>query len=127
VKRVLDADVLIGALDGSDAHHAEARSLLTAWHRRDQVLISVAHHSHRSTGRWSARRPPRGSHSTRSRAAPTFFVTWLKPRPSIRIVNLADAVAVKANCFPCGGQASPETRDRESALAAAAIRARPSP
>jgi predicted nucleic acid-binding protein len=41
VKRVLDADILIGALDGSDAHHAKARSLLTAWHGRDELLISV--------------------------------------------------------------------------------------
>jgi predicted nucleic acid-binding protein len=41
VKHCLDADVLIGALDGSDSHHAEARSRLSAWHGRDDVLISV--------------------------------------------------------------------------------------
>lgn len=41
MKRVLDADVLIGARDGSDAHRAEARSLLTAWHGRDELSISV--------------------------------------------------------------------------------------
>jgi len=42
VKRLLDADVLIGALDRSDAHHVRARRLLTEWHRRqDAVSISV--------------------------------------------------------------------------------------
>jgi predicted nucleic acid-binding protein len=42
VKVVLDADVLIGALDGSDQHHAQARSLFTGWHERDDTrLISV--------------------------------------------------------------------------------------
>ncbi len=39
---VLDADALIGALDGSDPHHAEARTLFTGWHERDDTrLISV--------------------------------------------------------------------------------------
>ena len=39
---VLDADVLIGALDGSDPHHAEARALFTGWQERDETrLISV--------------------------------------------------------------------------------------
>ena len=39
---VLDADVLIGALDGSDPHHAEARGLFTGWQERDDArLISV--------------------------------------------------------------------------------------
>ena len=33
---------MIGALDASDAHHAEARALLTRWRERDGVtLISV--------------------------------------------------------------------------------------
>ncbi len=42
MKRLLDADVLIGALDSSDAHHARARRLLTDWRRRqDAVAISV--------------------------------------------------------------------------------------
>lgn len=31
MKLVLDADVLIGALDGSDPHHSRARELFTAW------------------------------------------------------------------------------------------------
>ena len=31
---VLDADVLIGALDGSDSHHARARVLLRRWSRQ---------------------------------------------------------------------------------------------
>ncbi len=39
---VLDADVLVGALDGSDPHHAQARSLFTGWQDRDDTrLISV--------------------------------------------------------------------------------------
>ncbi|MGI8412033.1 MAG: type II toxin-antitoxin system VapC family toxin [Solirubrobacteraceae bacterium] len=42
MKRLLDADVLIGALDSNDAHHVGARRLLTAWRRRqDAVAISV--------------------------------------------------------------------------------------
>ncbi len=42
MRLVLDADVLIGALDGSDSHHSQARELFTGW--RDQQatpLISV--------------------------------------------------------------------------------------
>lgn len=39
---VVDADVLIGALDASDAHHAAARSLLTGWRDRGEaVAVSV--------------------------------------------------------------------------------------
>jgi predicted nucleic acid-binding protein len=39
---VLDADVLIGALDGSDPHHTQARGLFTAWHEQDDSpVISV--------------------------------------------------------------------------------------
>ncbi len=39
---VLDADVLIGALDGADRHHSEARKLFTAWQNQDaRRLISV--------------------------------------------------------------------------------------
>jgi predicted nucleic acid-binding protein len=39
---VLDADVVIGALDGSDAHHAQARALFTTWRRQgDSALVSV--------------------------------------------------------------------------------------
>ncbi len=42
MKLVLDADVLIGALDGSDPHHSQARALFTAWHKQDATrLISV--------------------------------------------------------------------------------------
>lgn len=42
MKVVLDADVLIGALDASDPHHAEARALFTAWRKREDIrLISV--------------------------------------------------------------------------------------
>jgi predicted nucleic acid-binding protein len=43
VKVVLDADVLIGALDGSDSHHAQARTLFSGWQEQDTTrLISVA-------------------------------------------------------------------------------------
>jgi predicted nucleic acid-binding protein len=39
---VLDADVVIGALDAADAHHRQARSLFVRWHRDDETrLISV--------------------------------------------------------------------------------------
>lgn len=39
---VLDADVVIGALDGSDPHHTEARSLFVGWEKRDDVrLVSI--------------------------------------------------------------------------------------
>lgn len=42
MKLVLDADVLIGALDGSDPHHSQARVLFTAWQADHATrLISV--------------------------------------------------------------------------------------
>jgi predicted nucleic acid-binding protein len=42
VRVVLDADVVIGALDGSDPHHEQARALFTGWQERgDTRLISV--------------------------------------------------------------------------------------
>jgi predicted nucleic acid-binding protein len=42
VRLVLDADVLIGALDGSDPHHAGARALFTTWQRQGATrLVSV--------------------------------------------------------------------------------------
>jgi predicted nucleic acid-binding protein len=42
LKLVLDAEVLIGALDGADARHAQSRALLTVWHEQDATqLLSV--------------------------------------------------------------------------------------
>jgi predicted nucleic acid-binding protein len=42
LKVVLDADVLIGALDGSDPHHTDARALFADWHEHDvSRLIGV--------------------------------------------------------------------------------------
>lgn len=39
---VLDADVLIGALDSSDTHHTRARRLFVSWERRSEArLLSV--------------------------------------------------------------------------------------
>lgn len=39
---VLDADLLIGALDGTDAHHLQARALFTSWQQDDERrLISI--------------------------------------------------------------------------------------
>lgn len=39
---MLDADVLIGALDGSDPHHAQARALFTRWREQEMSrLVSV--------------------------------------------------------------------------------------
>lgn len=35
---VIDADVLIGALDASDAHHATARALFTEWRDRGELV-----------------------------------------------------------------------------------------
>jgi predicted nucleic acid-binding protein len=42
LKVLLDADVLIGALDGNDEHHEAARALFDGWNERgDARLISV--------------------------------------------------------------------------------------
>ncbi len=42
MKVVLDADVLIGALDGRDEHHEAARALFESWNERgDTRLISM--------------------------------------------------------------------------------------
>ncbi|MGH2844340.1 MAG: type II toxin-antitoxin system VapC family toxin [Solirubrobacteraceae bacterium] len=42
MKLLLDADVLIGALDEHDAHHQSARALFTRWHRnQDAVAIGA--------------------------------------------------------------------------------------
>jgi predicted nucleic acid-binding protein len=42
VRLLLDADVLIGALDANDPHHAQVRELFTTWiERQDTTLISV--------------------------------------------------------------------------------------
>lgn len=42
MKYVLDADVLIGALDGSDSHHARSRELFLAWQQQGETtLISI--------------------------------------------------------------------------------------
>jgi predicted nucleic acid-binding protein len=42
LKLVLDADVLIGALDSADLHHPDARRLFVRWHRQNATrLMSV--------------------------------------------------------------------------------------
>jgi predicted nucleic acid-binding protein len=42
LKLVLDADVLIGALDGADPHHRQARALFTGWQQQGTTrLISI--------------------------------------------------------------------------------------
>jgi predicted nucleic acid-binding protein len=42
VRVVLEADIVIGALDGSDLHHTRARALFRAWQRQDATpLLSV--------------------------------------------------------------------------------------
>jgi predicted nucleic acid-binding protein len=42
LRLVLDADVLIGALDGSDSHHVQARELFTDWREQQATrLMSV--------------------------------------------------------------------------------------
>lgn len=58
MKVVLDADVLIGALDGTDPHHPRSRRLFTDWREQDaawlisvvnlsEVLVAPAAHDHR--------------------------------------------------------------------------------
>jgi predicted nucleic acid-binding protein len=39
LRYVLDADVLIGALDSSDKHHKEARQMFVAWREQDDALL----------------------------------------------------------------------------------------
>jgi predicted nucleic acid-binding protein len=42
MRRLLDADVLIGALDGDDGHHGRARELFTQWREdKDVCVVSV--------------------------------------------------------------------------------------
>lgn len=42
MRLVLDADVLIGALDRNDPHHHRARALFTRWHdEQDACTVSV--------------------------------------------------------------------------------------
>ena len=41
MKRILDADVLIGALDRNDRHHRRARALFTKW-RDDQDVLAIS-------------------------------------------------------------------------------------
>ena len=42
MRRLLDADVLIGALDGNDAHHGRAREMFTQWRaNQDACTVSV--------------------------------------------------------------------------------------
>jgi predicted nucleic acid-binding protein len=39
LRLVLDADVLIGALDGSDPHHPQARELFVGWREQQATLL----------------------------------------------------------------------------------------
>lgn len=39
MRYVLDADVLIGALDSSDAHHQQSRRLFVDWRDQDDALL----------------------------------------------------------------------------------------
>lgn len=41
MKLLLDADVLIGALDEHDAHHPSAKALFIRWHR-DQDVVAIS-------------------------------------------------------------------------------------
>lgn len=42
MKRALDADILIGALDNTDPHHADVRRAFESWRvDRDSLLVSV--------------------------------------------------------------------------------------
>lgn len=39
MRYVLDADILIGALDSSDAHHQQSRRLFVLWRDQDDALL----------------------------------------------------------------------------------------
>jgi predicted nucleic acid-binding protein len=39
VRVVLDADVVIGALDGNDPHHTQARALFRAWQKQETTRL----------------------------------------------------------------------------------------
>jgi predicted nucleic acid-binding protein len=39
LRYVLDADILIGALDSSDAHHKQSRRLFVTWREQDDALL----------------------------------------------------------------------------------------
>lgn len=39
MRYVLDADILIGALDSADAHHQQSRRLFVAWRDEDDALL----------------------------------------------------------------------------------------
>ena len=39
MRYVLDADILIGALDSSDAHHQQSRRLFVTWREQDDILL----------------------------------------------------------------------------------------
>jgi predicted nucleic acid-binding protein len=39
LRYVLDVDILIGALDSSDAHHQQSRRLFVAWREQDDALL----------------------------------------------------------------------------------------
>jgi predicted nucleic acid-binding protein len=39
LRYVLDADILIGALDRSVAHHRQSRRLFVAWHEQEDALL----------------------------------------------------------------------------------------
>jgi predicted nucleic acid-binding protein len=42
LRYILDADILIGALDSSDTHHQQSRQLFAAWRdQNDDLLVSV--------------------------------------------------------------------------------------
>jgi predicted nucleic acid-binding protein len=46
LRYVLDADILIGALDSSDAHHQQSRRLFVTWREQgDALLVSVVNFS----------------------------------------------------------------------------------
>ena len=46
MRYVLDADILIGALDSDDAHYRLSRQLFITWHKQDDaLLVSVVNFS----------------------------------------------------------------------------------
>lgn len=82
MKLLLDADVLIGALDEHDPHHDNARALFTGWHRdQDAVAISAVN----LTEVLIAPSADAGKLATARRAIAALGVTMHQPNEAIAV------------------------------------------
>ena len=122
---ILDADVLIGALDGADAHHRQARDVLTTWQQQNErrlisvlnlteVLIAPAsRHEAASSSAGSDRSarsdrpPPERGHRRRCRSA----TQPPRDQPRRRLLSCDRAAHERIRCvIRCKGD--PSGRDR---------------